>query len=327
VLQTNLWLESSKELEGLVVRSATVELPDRKRVNIWYSVPAHYKSTLTEGAEPFVLATIFTAMRRSTDLVVHGDVSPSLLRNLTEYQGAWACWSPKRYSKIEILPDVEREQPIANVTDRAISAFSGGVDSCFTVFRHRARRAGRLNRNLLASVMVQGCDIPINQSEVFQRAVARSAKMLGSLGMELIPVTSNFRELDKNWVDSHGALVVSCLWLFRKGYSSGLIPSTEPYDDLVLPWGSNPVTDWLLSSDSFTIIHDGAAFTRNEKVREIANWLEATRYLRVCWEGNQLDRNCGRCEKCIRTILNFRVMGLPLPECFEDDVTEQEIVG
>jgi hypothetical protein len=315
-----------KDSGQLAVLTATIEAADGNRIQIWYSMPVHYKFKLTEGAEPFVLATIFTAMRQSTDLVVHGDVSPSLLRNLSEYQGAWACWCPRRYTRIEILADTEQEQPAANVTDGAISAFSGGVDSCFTVFRHRARRAGRLTRNLLTSVMVQGCDISIDQPEVFQRALARSGKMLTSLGVELIPVASNFRELDKDWVHSHAALVASCLWLFSQGYSSGLIPSTEPYDDLVLPWGSNPVTDWLLSSDSFRIIHDGAAFTRNEKVREIANWPEATRYLRVCWEGNQLDQNCGKCEKCIRTILNFRVMGFALPECFENDVNEQEIL-
>jgi hypothetical protein len=94
-----------------------------------------------------------------------------------------------------------------------------------------------------------------------------------------------------------------------------------------MPWGSNPVTDHLLSSKTFQIIHDGAAFSRLQKVQQIANWPEALRGLRVCWQGQQKDRNCGRCEKCIRTILNFRVLGLGLPECFEQDVTNREILS
>ncbi len=98
----------------------------------------------------------------------------------------------------------------------------------------------------LVRAMVHGCDIPIDQPEVFQRAVARSAKMLTSLGVEIIPVASNFRQLDEHWFHSHAALVASSLWLFHQSYSSGLIASSKPYNDLRLPWGSNPVTDWLL---------------------------------------------------------------------------------
>jgi hypothetical protein len=115
--------------------------------------------------------------------------------------------------------------------------------------------------------------------------------------------------------------------LHENNFSIGLIASSFPYHRLVLPWGSNPVTDGLLSSDAFKIVHDGASFTRIDKVNEIANWPEALRYLRVCWQGEQKDRNCGRCEKCIRTILNFRVLGFGLPSCFEQDVSDQQILA
>lgn len=100
--------------------------------------------------------------------------------------------------------------------------------------------------------------------------------------------------------------------LLQNEHTDGLIASSEPYSSLLLPWGSNPITDRLMSSDSFSIVHDAAAVTRNQKVRAISTWKEATRSIRVCWQGEHMDRNCGRCEKCIRTILNFRVMGLGL---------------
>jgi protein-arginine kinase activator protein McsA len=81
----------------------------------------------------------------------------------------------------------------------------------------------------------------------------------------------------------------------------------------------------MLSSNAFQIVHDGAAFPRLDKMREITKWPEAMQNLRVCWQGNQKDRNCGRCEKCVRTILNFRILGVGLPECFEQDVTDDQI--
>jgi hypothetical protein len=60
-------------------------------------------------------------------------------------------------------------------------------------------------------------------------------------------------------------------------------------------------------------------------MREITHWPEALQSLRVCWQGTQKDRNCGRCEKCVRTILNFRILGVGLPECFEEDITDEQI--
>ncbi len=323
---THLWIENLRESDGTVVARAVIENPKGERIPLWYRVPAGHLSAITKGPDPFVLGTLFKAMRESTDLTVHGDVSPTLMQNLEEFQEAWACWRPKVYSKIEISADQEREQPLSSNSDAALMSFSGGVDSAFTAFRHRTGRGGRLTRNLQAGIMVHGFDIPLEQISIFERAAQRSAKMLSSLGMTLIPVVTNIREIGGNWEDVHGAAVASCLTLFQGGYSTGLMASTEPYTNLVLPWGSNPLTDRLMSSHAFRIVHDGAAFSRCDKIREIAHWPEALQYLRVCWQGDRKDRNCGRCEKCIRTILNFRAVGLGLPECFAEDVSDSQIL-
>jgi hypothetical protein len=174
--------------------------------------------------------------------------------------------------------------------------------------------------------MVHGFDIPLAQQEVFERAAEKSSAMLASLGVELIAMATNFRELGQDWEDVFGAAVASTLMLLRGGYTVGLLPSSYTYQSLFLPWGSNPLTDPLLSSNGFQIIHDGTAFKRIEKIQELTHFPAALQGLRVCWEGEQLDRNCGQCEKCIRTILGFRVMGIGLPSCFDRDVTNQQIL-
>jgi hypothetical protein len=174
--------------------------------------------------------------------------------------------------------------------------------------------------------MVHGFDIPLAQQEVFERAAKKSKAMLNSLGVELIPVATNYREFGLNWEDVFGSAVASTLMLLRGSYTVGLVPSSYTYKSLFLPWGSNPLTDPLLSSNAFQVIHDGTAFKRIDKIREITNFPAALQSLRVCWEGKERDRNCGRCEKCIRTILGFRVMGIGLPPCFEQDVTDRQIL-
>ena len=52
-------------------------------------------------------------------------------------------------------------------------------------------------------------------------------------------------------------------------FQYGLIGSSEPYDALVIPWGSSPITDYLLSGDRLSIVHDGAGFSRTDKVAEV----------------------------------------------------------
>ncbi len=47
--------------------------------------------------------------------------------------------------------------------------------------------------------------------------------------------------------------------IFQKAYRAGIIGSSNPYNALILPCGSNPITDTMLSGNNFEIIHDGAA--------------------------------------------------------------------
>lgn len=327
--KTHIWVEEPFGRSGMTTIGMTVEGPRLRRKRIWYQLPSEYSTSLTKSSDPFLLAMIFSAMRLHTDLHVHGEVSPSLLRNIEEFQSAWVCWRPKQYVMVDITADVEREQPTPHNDKKAVTLFSGGVDSSFTVFRHKTGRSGRRNLELHAGLMVHGFDIALTERDDFVRAAQKAKRMLDSIGIPLISMTTNIRELGDPWWDFHGAAPASCLALLQGGFSVGIIPSTEPYNALVLPWGSNPVTDWMLSSRSFAIVHDGASFARTEKVREIAGWSEALQYLRVCMVGKpgEHDANCGVCEKCIRTILNFRVLGIDLPGCFEKDVTDEQIAG
>lgn len=327
----NLWPEEIVEADGLITVSVAIEGLERDRTRLWYRFPAQYRHLTTSSCDPFVVAMILIAMSNSQNLRVRGELSPSLLQNLAEFQAAWASWRPEVYREIEISAEVERERERAKPQEgktqqeRAIAAFSGGVDSCFTLFRHRTGRSARSRRNIEAALMVLGFDIDLENEEMFERAAAKSRQMVGSLGVEFIPMTSNYRQLKPDWEDTHGCAIASCMMLLQGGYTAGLIGSFLPYQALQLPWGTNPISDRLLSSNSFEIVHDGAAFTRLEKIRQIAAWPEALQDLRVCWQGERQDRNCGRCEKCIRTILAFRSLGLGLPPCFERDATDAQL--
>jgi len=323
----HVWPEEITEKEGHVSAGFTLEFPQRDRFLAWYRLPGDFSHHITKGCDPFVLGALFTAMRKSANMVVHGEVSPILLRNLEEFQAVFSLWYPQLYTRIEILADIEKEQDLPKST-AAISTFSGGVDSCFTAWHHRKGKNGRNNQDLRAGLVLHGFDIPKGRIATFERVTNKARILLNSLDMEMIPMTFNLKKLGDNFAHSQAAFLASCMSLLQGGYVVGLIPSSRSYANLRIPYGTTPVTDSLLSSGSFSIIHDASGFTRSEKIYEIADWPEALQYLRVCLGENrsERDKNCGRCEKCVRTILEFRSLGLDLPLCFKQDVSNNQII-
>jgi hypothetical protein len=308
----HLWPEEPDQRDTRIEVSAVLEEVRGKQKQLFFRLPIEESPNLTPAADPFVLAIAFHVMAADADLEVHGGVSPSLLRGLEEFQAAWCRWRPERYSPFAVKAEVEREEARAT-EDRALMTFSGGLDSCCTVWRHTTGDLGRRKQRLGAAVMVHGFDIPLDQAEVFTRAAANSTAILDTIDVPLIPVACNIRVLRDDWEDSHGAALAACLHLFAGGYRTGLIASSGVYESIRIPWGSNPVTDPLLSSDSFSIVHDGCDLTRWEKADVIADWDAAQQLVRVCWDGEHLDRNCGVCMRCVGTAVCYAAVGRQIP--------------
>lgn len=311
--KAHLWINEPTRSNKSIELSARIETPGLDSKKLWFRLPREHHTCVTESADPFLIGTLFFAMRRGTDLHVHGTVSPSLIRNLEEFQAVWNCWLPDRYCRVAIQADNECEEKTAKI-DSAVMTFSGGLDSSFTAWRHARGVCGRRRRNIATALMVHGFDIPLREPEVFNRALENSRQIVASIGLELIPLSYNFRELDDNWEQAHGAALASSLHLIRRRFSAGLIASSHTYNTLRFPWGSNPLTDEMFSTSGFSIVYDGAEFSRIEKAREIAGWEEAMKRIRVCWEGEHKDKNCGTCVRCVGTAICFAAEGAKIPE-------------
>jgi len=272
--------------------------------------------TESERGDHALAAILFRAMERGQDIVVEGEVSPKLLEGLETLQSIWQRWRPQKYRTVAIR--VEKESELAAIaSDRpALCAFSGGVDGAFSFYRHYLGLAGRNTRTLGAAMLVHGMDIPLERNDFFLGAASRAEKMLSGTGVPLLLVRSSTRDMKMDWEDSYGLQLLSCFLLFQKHYAWAIKGSGEPYDELVLPWGSTPMTDPHCATAAMQLVLDGCAFDRTEKVRWLVDNTQVTQELRVCWAGKELDRNCGVCEKCIRTMLNFWALGAVIPEAF-----------
>lgn len=323
-----LHLEIDTTASGGTVRRTVLLREDgtRNRHAVVYEFERAAPPTAGETLDGAVLGVIFYAMQRGRPLIVHGPLSRTLLHNVEAFQGAWRCWRPERYRQVDVLPEsiVDRCDPKPG--RKAISAYSGGVDSTYTALRHTRHLPPESRHALGSMLMVHGFDVSLRNAAHFERLVERTRAFRDDLGLDLHVVRTNSKELHlQDWQDSHAAELAACLHLFSDEFEFGLIGSTKSYDSLVLPYGTSPVTDHLLSGDGLSVVHDGAEASRTEKVAVIARHPLAVQALKVCWEGREQSTNCGTCEKCVRTRLNFAAAGVADPLCFEGRVDLRQI--
>jgi hypothetical protein len=272
-------------------------------------------------ADVYLLGSLLHWMGRGegVHVHVHGAVSRSLLSNLDEWQAAMHSLLPDRYSPVVISADeVVVAEPARSA--RAIASYSGGLDSTCTAIRHARGLAGWRTEALDALLFVHGFDIALDRAAEFDGARERALRAAEVLGVELRSVSTNVQDLGQDWELVHGLALAAALQLHSPEFGVGLIGSSAPYFRIHLPWGSNPITDPLLSSGTMRIRHDGAALSRIAKVRVVAREPELLAALRVCWQGELLSRNCGRCEKCVRTYWALHIAGVRQPACFDGPV-------
>ncbi|PWJ18118.1 hypothetical protein [Jannaschia seohaensis] len=292
--------------------------------NVFFETTSEGAGASLPTADWALLSVLFNAMLYKRDIFIKAPISRQLVHNLDEFQRAFNMWAPQ-LTVVDIRADQELDIVPKHSTNEAVMTFSGGVDASFAAYRQIFKKPGYRHRDLKVAILAHGFDFSLGKQEPFDVARAAAEQMLEGTGVEVAVVRTNVRTIMKNWELAHGLALAACLHLFSQRYQHGLIAGDEPYTNLQFPWGSTPLTNHLLSNSNFSIETDGSAYTRTTKVMHLSSWKAAVNNVRVCWEGPKTGRNCGKCEKCIRTILNFRACGLSLPSAFPCDVTDEQI--
>lgn len=250
-------------------------------------------------------------------------VSPQLASNLETIRDIYVAWTG--LSQIPLAFEVSHDTiaPRGGVS----LFFSGGVDSYYSLIRHQDEVD-----NLL---LVHGFDVPLADTRTFELAEAQAREGARLFGKRLIVVRTNMRwerpstpplknlrwewpHVPCGWLMCHGAAMAAVAHALAPIHRKAYIASSHSYGDLH-PWGSHPLLDPLWSSEAVRIVHDGGE-TRIEKLRSLTQYPEALSRLRVCCE-KLGDYNCGLCEKCIRTMLGLRAIGVDRSAAFPDTLT------
>lgn len=309
------------------VRSGRADLPPR----LWFRVPAALAPHVAANGDPFFPVLLGASMSAPTRLVLEADVSAALLDGSRRVM---AVFEQRSAAAGHGLTAPEVSAPGAVRTTRGSSSgafFSGGVDSFFTLLRNHGRYPPDEPRRIRYVLLIHGFDIPLAAEGAFDDALRHARDVTDALGITLVPVRTNARDLltSLDWHDyAHGPVLASVGLSFQKRLHTLYIPATR-WSGAVEPRGaSHPEIDLLWSTETLEFIHDGIQADRFEKVRFLSTSPLALRSLRVCWENHGTAYNCGHCEKCLRTMFSLAVLGvLDRAETFPAKIDDRNVDG
>jgi len=221
--------------------------------------------------------------------------------------------------------DIRAEKAVTHIFGKKKSAgmlFSGGVDSLTSYLRHKKERPDLIS--------IWGVpDIPPFEEKFWGRMWSDISTLAKRDGLEAFQIkTDAFRntnhellrsDFGSNWwggVTGGLFLLGMCAPVTATRGTETIIIASSYTEDFKEGSGFHPWIDHNLSWADVAVVHDGYELSRQQKLKYLSQG-ENLRYLaqlRVCWD-SALKTNCGKCEKCLRTITGLVVEGVDPDNC------------
>ena len=292
----------------------SVREPGGEARTLWFASPTASWEAAPETLDFIAVALAHYAARRGLDLHLDGPVTGAQLDQLDQFLTIWSVWRPDLYQHVSISAAVE--VPVRAPEDSpagAVLTFSGGVDAGFALAVHADGQAGRLNRRVDLGVLVVGSDLRHDDPRALALAQDSARRVLESYDARLAVVASNWRqEFCDKWFMSFNTGFMAMLHTFSATHGAG-IHATDHNFLLEMnrsPYSSHTSINHLLGNPSFPIVSTGGTHSRIERVEYLGAHPRILERLRVCFQTDAGGGNCGRCEKCVRTQLELRAVGL-----------------
>lgn len=211
-------------------------------------------------------------------------------------------------------------------TSEAALLFSGGVDatsSLVTMLRGDKKPA---------LITLWGADVSLNDEAGWKEKSEHTKKAALLFGLKSFMVKTNFREfIDEGLLDSrvekragdqwwhgfqHGIGILGHVapLVYRHGFSELYIAASFTRGE-VMSCASDPTIDEQVYMAHCRVVHDGYEYSRQDKIANIHDFVNSANIkelpIKVCWISLGA-KNCGRCEKCIRTACGFLAEGSDL---------------
>lgn len=327
-------------VDGMERASATVawEDSDRPQREIFFATEPSFAADLEANPNAFLLAAYIPAWIHGERRVrVDGSLCKRLRAGMRAASGLLQYW----YGANHVAPEIEAAGGFATPVpaDRRGTActMSGGFDSLATLRANRQQFPLDHELSIRSCFFVYGLDVGgyvdmPGARPHFENVAARLETLGRQADFALIPVHTNLRHLDDRdalfaiwWF---GAAIAAVGHAFAPRISTLMIPSGNSIGEQS-PQGSHPLLDPNYSSGELNVLHDGFGLSRQEKVALVTDWEITRGVLRSCYAPFRDAEilNCGRCEKCLRTMTALLALG-KLAECptfAHDDLTPAQL--
>ena len=334
VLIDDLRVEDDGDIRRFV---ATVSWEDVKRppFNVEYGIEKRDAPRAELNIDSFIIPAAVVAMHDGEQRVLgSGPICPVLHSGLTSSLQWLARWNRGTLTPPRIDSRIGCEHPVAPSTGMSAVFLSGGIDSmALLANNHALHPPGDPLRFSIGLIVVGIQKHRWTQSDAVRDRLAAARLDLDSVAamtdIEIVPVATNLRTLVPSssfWkYEYQGAALAGVGHLFSKSISNLAIASTWRISHLD-EWGSHPLLDVGYGTHSLRIWHELAHLGRLQKTAVVAERPELLQELSVCNERDGGNENCGRCEKCVRTMLAFEALGLdPAPIFQRSGVQAEEL--
>jgi len=316
--------------------SAKIEWEDADRV------PVDLRCSFRGGDRPsgdpnvFLIATFFPALEAGERrIAVEGAICPLLRDGLRAAAAVIGAWHGANRAVPAIAPS-EGFHPgdPTSVAGEGIY-LSGGLDSLDLLLSRGAglprEHPAAVRRAIFAANFTCHPEAA-KVAELSARAHRAAAAMASACDLPLTVIEGNLLELHADFAFfsriSHGSVLGAMAQLFSGRLIAVALAASDDARSGLGPWGSHPLLDPLFGTSALRFVHDGIGASRAGKARRTGPTELARRHLFVCDNPNPGDPlpNCGRCEKCLRTMTELLVAGaLAESETFPRDVEPERI--
>ncbi len=306
---------------------ADIKKSDDKYIKkLWFSFPLKYMEYIcVERGDAFLIAILYYAMINGYDLILEKPVSNKLLFQLTTYYIPTLLDITSFFHLINITAETDNTK-IQN--HKAVgTALSCGVDSFYTVLKSLESKFDDYKLTHILFTSIPAFTYAEDLKEFWLKSSYHKVeKVSAELGLDFIPCDTNlilefaiepFTTKSGVLVSNEGlASLPYCSFAFAlqklfqvyylgsAGYKLNEADlDASPYDVLWHDFFSMP----LISTENLQFYSSGVEASRIEKVKFIADYPIVQKYLLGC--AMPVVDNCGKCEKCIRTMSELYAVG------------------
>jgi hypothetical protein len=311
-----------KQSRGDLIRTAaTVVFEDCQQPvqEVFIETEEAFGDAIMPNPHAFAVGCIIPALyfgeRR---LAIDAAICPRLKEGLDTVMALMRHWTDGRFKPLTIEAPLAQKALFQDRGRHAAVFLSGGMDSLAALKLLLDHYAPTHPGHPKDALLVHGFDIGgvIERGakyHVFERAKAAMVPVAAEAGLSLIPIYTNIRHLcdDRDlWLNQFfGAVLAAAAHAFSARIDLAWLASSYDIPHLHA-CGSHPLLDPEYGSHDLQIRHRDVGLSRMQKLSIVAGWEVAFQNVRVCLANVPAKLNCGRCEKCVRTMLELEALGL-----------------